>query len=348
MTKPIYGAVLCAGKGTRMHPLTEALPKPLIPFLNTPMVAYALNHLSRADITRVGLNLHHLADSIPPVVDRLAPMLGCEPVYVREWELLGSGGGLRGILHALSRDDDANALTLVALNGDSIMNIDLKAHLSQHQDTQALVTLVVRPKDDDQPGRVWLDEQGRLVRLRDHKHPSFIEGKTYQEFDFTGAQIVEGQALSRLEIERCDIITALYGPMLEAGEAIMASVMEGFWAAIDTPALLLKTQRRCLDDPALFEQAPLPDPMRAGLFIYSPSQIDGTAKMAAPLLLGAHVHVSEQAILGPSVVADGVELLPGARLSECMIYGMGRLEGQWEQVVAIAGKIAGVAASDLA
>lgn len=337
--KPLYGAILCAGKGTRLSPLTDILPKPLIPFLNTPLIVYALNHLCRANIQRIGINLHHLADAIPPVVDQLAPSFGFSSVYVREWELMGSGGGLRGVMQGLIPPDDDRPATIVALNGDSIMNIDLATHIARHHARGAQVTLVTKLKSPDQPGRVWIDEQQRLVRLRDHKHPSFIEGKTYQELDFTGVQIVERHTLARLNVEPCDIITSLYGPMLEAGEEIAISLMDSFWAAVDTPELLLKTQRRCLDDPALFDQAPLPDPLRPGMFIYRPGAIADHAKIAAPLLLGAHVNVEAQARIGPNVVADGVEILADAQLKNCMLYGMGKIEGQWEDLIAVAGKI---------
>src|SRR5690554_974892 len=95
--RDVIGGVLCAGLGTRLRPLTDVLPKPLIPFLNTPLVAYALNHLAAAGITRVGLNLHHLPDTIPFLVDRLALQFGQVPTYVREWEILGTAGGVRGI-----------------------------------------------------------------------------------------------------------------------------------------------------------------------------------------------------------------------------------------------------------
>ena len=104
-SSPVYGAVLCAGYGTRMAPITDILPKPLIPFLNTPTITYSINHLARAGVTRVCCNLHHLADSIPPVVDRLGAAMGVEMVYAREWEILGTAGGVERGEAAITRGD---------------------------------------------------------------------------------------------------------------------------------------------------------------------------------------------------------------------------------------------------
>ena len=121
MSQTILGGILCAGYGTRLSPLTDTIPKPLLPFLNTPIVAYAMERLASAGVDRFAVNLHHLADSIPPVVDKLAGQFQMKPVYAREWEILGSGGGLRGLWSALGEPSEC---TLVVLNGDSVMDAE--------------------------------------------------------------------------------------------------------------------------------------------------------------------------------------------------------------------------------
>lgn len=332
----VYGGVLCAGFGTRMAPITEVLPKPLIPFLNTPLITYALNHLARAGVTRVGCNLHHLADAIPPVVDRIAAAFGVAPVYAREWEILGTSGGIRGIWSALDEPEGI----LVVLNGDSVMNLDLAEHIERHRASGARVTLVVREKDDRQPGRVWCDAAGVLRGLRDFRHAASPPDSALTEFDFTGVHIIDSSLLAEIPLEAGDIITNVYGPMLERGEAIHASVMDGFWAALDNPTLYLDTQRRCLEEPGLFEQAPLPEAMAEGLFIYRPGTIDDTVRMAQPVLVGMNTSLAAGVEVGPNVAADGVELLPGAKVSNAALFGMGRIEGEWRDCVCVAGKIA--------
>ena len=328
-----YGAVLCAGFGSRLRPLTEAIPKPLLPFLNTPIVTYALSHLAQAGVGRVVLNLHHLADAIPPVVDRLATSFGLSPVYAREWEILGTAGGIRGMWQALGEPEG----TLVVLNGDSVMDLDLTEHLARHRASGDDVTLVVRPKADDQPGRVWLDGE-RLAGIREYRHPQV--GARLVEHDFTGVHIVETSVLADLPSGFGDIVDELYGPLLQRGGAIGVSLHEGFWAALDNPRLFLETTARVLADPSAFAQSPLPEPLSQGLYVFRQQGISDRAQFRAPVFTGMHVEIGAGAHVGPHVVLDGVEVAPNAVVENAVLYGMGRIEGEWRDCIAVAGRVA--------
>ena len=333
--KPRFGGVLCAGFGTRMAPITDVLPKPLIPFLNVPLLTYALNHLARGGARDVACNLHHLADAIPPVADRLALQFGLTISYAREWEILGTAGGIWGIWSALGSPAEG---TLAIFNGDSVMNCDLAAQFEAHELSGAKVSLMVRPRAKDQPGRVWLDGAGRLVGLRDHRVPG--AGSSLGEHDFLGVHLIDLSLLSQLEGTAGDIIALLYGPMLEQGALIRPALHEGFWAAIDTPRLLLDTTKACLMDPGLFDQAPLPSPLAPGLYVYDQQAVDDHAVLGAPVLLGAGAQVSRGVRLGPNVSVDGTSLAQGTQAEDAILYGMGHLEGQWQGCVAVAGKVA--------
>lgn len=334
----VYGAVLCAGYGTRMAPITDILPKPLIPFLNTPTITYSINHLARAGVTRVCCNLHHLADSIPPVVDRLGAAMGVEMVYAREWEILGTAGGVAGIWQALGSPEEG---TLICINGDAIMDIDLEEHLANHRSSGNEVTLVLREKSPGQPGAVWVDrdQNNALMGLRDHRRPGYKADKI-TEYEYTGVQILEASAIKRLDLENGDIITELHGPLIEEDGKIGGSVLDGYWAALDNPNLMLENTRRILEEPDVFPQAPLPEPMAEGLFVYRPGAVSDSVKMKGPVFVGMNATIAEGCRIGPNVVLDGVELEPGTVVSNAILYGMGRVEGEWVDCVAIAGKVA--------
>jgi len=328
--------VLCAGFGTRMAPITKVLPKPLIPFLNTPLITYALNHIARAGISRVGVNLHHLADAIPPVVDRLGAAFGIEPVYAREWEILGTAGGIRGIYDALGAPD----ATLVVLNGDSVMNLDLASIVAQHKQSGALATMVVRPRDVAQPGRVFLDAAGALTGIREWRKRGAVPDAHLIEHDFIGVHLIEPELLRTIPLEKGDILADAYIPAMESGGVVRAHVMDGFWAAIDNPTLYLDTQRRCLEDPELFHQAPLPEPLQEGVYVYLPDGIDDKAQLATPLFTGVNVDAAAGSRLGPNVVIDGAEIASGTVIRNAAVFGMGRIEGEWTDCLAIAGEVA--------
>lgn len=331
----IGGAILCAGYGSRMAPLTDALPKPLLPFLNVPTITYGMAQLMRAGIEKVAFNTHHLADTIPPVVKRLAATFNIHPIFVHEWEILGSGGGIKGVVDSLGEDFDH----VVVMNGDTVLEIDLGEHIDAHISSGADVSLVVRPKVVSQPGRVFLDAQGSITRIRDYKHGSY--DASHVEHDFLGIHIIKRGVMDEIALEKCDIIDALYSKLVEgqgAGKKIRASIHDGYFVALDTPELMVNESINAMNNPELFGDAPFPEPLRPGLYVYRPGTIAGAATVTPPVFIGANVTIGAQAHIGPNVVLDGVEISPGTRVENAVIYGAGKIEGEWKSCVSIAGK----------
>lgn len=331
------GGVLCAGFGTRMEPLTETVPKPLLPFLNTPILTYALDHLAAAGVGRVGMNLHHLPEAIPPVADQLCQQFGLESCYAREWDILGTAGGIRGIWRALGEPD----APLVVTNGDSVMNVDLEEHVEAHREAGAGVSLVVRPRSDDQPGKVWLDEEtGALHRIRDFEAPEDRSDEQLEEYDFTGVHILEPSVLSDVPLERGDIIDEVYGPMLEQGASIQASVQSDFWAALDNPDLLMATTRQVLDHPDQFDQAPLDGEVEEDVYAADPEVLEGEVDVEPPVFLGENVEIGDGASVGPYAVLDGVSIGEDVEVEDAILYGVGELERARRSCVGVADRLA--------
>ena len=331
----IGGALLCAGYGSRMAPLTDALPKPLLPFLNVPTITYAMAQLMRAGIEKVAFNTHHLADTIPPVVNRLAATLNIHPLFVHEWEILGSGGGIKGVVDSLGDEYDH----VIIMNGDTVLEIDLSEHIAAHIASGADVSLVVRPKVPTQPGRVFLNGAGEITRIRDYKHGSYDE--THVEHDFLGIHIIKRGTMDEIPLEKCDIIDALYSKLVEGsgdGKKIRASIHDGYFVALDTPELLIAESINAMNNPESFADAPFPEPLRPGLYVYRPGTIAGAATVTPPVFIGANVTIGAQAHIGPNVVLDGVDILPGTYVENAVLYGAGRVEGEWRDCVSIAGK----------
>ena len=111
----LRGAILAAGLGTRLRPLTHALPKPLVPVAGRPLIEYSLDHLASVGIRQVGINAHHQAQRL---VENLRHR--SESITLVHEKTDGHRGGIRGIADALGPG------TLVVLNGmrSSILTFD--------------------------------------------------------------------------------------------------------------------------------------------------------------------------------------------------------------------------------
>lgn len=324
----LYGAVLCAGFGTRMQPITDAVPKPLIPFFNRPMVSYPLRQFADAGIRDVGINTHHLADQIPPVVDRIAHAYEMRAHYTREWDIQGTAGGIRGIWDGLGQPDG----TVVVSNSDSIFDIDLRPYVQRHKESKNLATLIVTAKPEGQPGRVWLDSETQLVQLRDMEAPD--AGGEKQEYAFTGIHLIDAPLIDEIPAEKGCVIGDVYGPALEAGEPIGVEIYEGFWAAMDRPDLLFETTKRLLDEPTLVDRDEMipseGDRISPGATIAPDAQID------EPVVIDGACRIESGCSVGPYAVLGDTTVCEGTSVSRAVTYGVGALSRDVADVLKVA------------
>lgn len=134
MSTPIQAVVLAGGKGTRLAPLTDNLPKPLVPVLGRAMILYVLEHLRDAGITRVALSVAHLGHMIEEALGDGAA-LGMQLSYLHEPEPMGTGGWTKLINWNDLADD------FMVLNADNLFWIDVPAFLARHKETGAAATI---------------------------------------------------------------------------------------------------------------------------------------------------------------------------------------------------------------
>jgi Nucleoside-diphosphate-sugar pyrophosphorylase involved in lipopolysaccharide biosynthesis/translation initiation factor 2B, gamma/epsilon subunits (eIF-2Bgamma/eIF-2Bepsilon) len=129
--------ILAAGFGTRLWPLTEDRTKPAIPFLNRPLIAYAVDYLAAHGIRDIIINLHHQPESIRRALGD-GSALGVKIYYSFEEEILGTSGAIDRVRDELLDDD------FIVINGKIVTDIDLHAAMREHKEHQAIATLVLK------------------------------------------------------------------------------------------------------------------------------------------------------------------------------------------------------------
>ncbi len=134
MNQKIQAVILAGGKGTRLAPLTDNLPKPLVPIAGKPMIYYVLEHLRKFGILNVAISIAHLGNMI---VDELGDgaRLGMNIEYLQEPEPMGTGGW--SLLIDWKKLDDQ----FLVLNADNLFWIDIKKLLSRNQAEGAVATI---------------------------------------------------------------------------------------------------------------------------------------------------------------------------------------------------------------
>src|SRR5215213_2908032 len=151
--------ILAAGLGTRLRPLTNTIPKPLLPVGGTPLIVWNLLLLKRHGFRDVVINLHHLGPLIEQALGD-GSKFGLRILYSKEPMILGTGGGIK------QAEPNFSGEPVLVLNGDTLFELDLSALCAFHLERKAAGTLVLR--EDPEAARWGLVEVGaedRIVRI---------------------------------------------------------------------------------------------------------------------------------------------------------------------------------------
>ena len=166
--------ILAAGKGTRVRPITQTIPKPLIPILQKPVMEFLLELLRKHGFDQVMVNVSHLAEEIESYF-RDGQRFGVQIAYSFEGkivdgdlvgEALGSAGGLRRIQDFNPFFDD----TFIVLCGDALIDLDLTAAVKWHKEKGAIATVITKSVSKEvvsSYGVVVTDEEGKIKTFQE-------------------------------------------------------------------------------------------------------------------------------------------------------------------------------------
>ncbi len=229
MSADVRAMILAAGLGTRLRPLTETLPKPLVTVAGRPLIDHALETVARAGITEVVINLFHLAEMVADYVGD-GSRWGLRVRFSREDPIQDTGGGIRDARELLGE------ATFVTLNSDTIVDVDLARCVDWHRERGALATMVLRRDPDAAAyGIIETEPDGRIGAFLGRARPG---GRTPREsFLYTGVQVLDPRIFDYLDAEGPFSITRYaYPRMLDADEPLFGWEHRGRWITVGTPA----------------------------------------------------------------------------------------------------------------
>ena len=292
--------IMAGGEGSRLRPLTCDCPKPMVRFLDKPILEYALLHLKAHGVTDVGITLGYLPDRIKDAFGD-GESLGISLRYYTERQPLGTAGGVKQAQDMLTE-------TFCVLSGDGITDIDLSQALAWHKERGALATLVLKHVENPlEYGVVVAGADGRVRSF--HEKPDW--GEVLSDTVNTGIYILEPEILSHIPDGRAyDFGRELFPRLVEKGEAIFALAMDGYWCDIGDTGAYLRAHCDALDG-----KIRLPLPARTGgVFRAKSARVDRSAILEAPCFIGENAVIGAGARIGPYSVI-GADAQVGARAS---------------------------------
>lgn len=228
--------VLAAGKGERLRPLTETVPKPMLELGGRPLIHYPLMMLKRAGISRIAINVHHLAQHIQTGLGD-GRALGVEITYAPEAVLLGTGGPLRGLR------DFFGSEPFVVANADTIMDLDLPAMIELHRARRASATFALcRPANMSAYSHLEIDADGHLRRMRlltargggFEDFPAQPPAAALEPYMFCGVYICDPAVYEMMpKAAPFSSMKDLFAPMVARGLPLFGYVHRGLFLTVD-------------------------------------------------------------------------------------------------------------------
>lgn len=282
------GMILAAGFGTRMRPLTEYMPKPLVPVCNVPMIDNVIGNLKTAGICGIAINSHHLSDQL---ADYLATHpCGANVKLFHEEDILGTGGGIVN-----AREFLAETEYFLLHNSDILTDMNLAALLEQHYNSGAKVTMALTEGPENKvavSGGMVYDILDRLGSA-----PEDAVMLTY-----TGVMVISREIFNYLpqEVCNCSIITALLELMRENPGSVGAYIQDDlYWLDMGT----LPKYFQAHEDILLYG--------KVNLNRFKDQLVPATAGIHGVCSIGKNVKIGQGAEIKNCIVLDNVDLEPG-------------------------------------
>ena len=304
---------LIGGKGTRLRPITQTVPKSMVPLRNRPFAQYLIDTMRDAELDGAVLSMGYLPE---PVESYFADqdLEGFSLNYAVEERPLGTAGGIKNAEKYL--DDEG---PFVATNGDVLTGIDLTEIIEAHMESGALATITLTAVDDPTAyGLVEVDHRLRVKRFvekpgSEEVHTSLINAGIY---------VLERQILNMIPTEREVSIEREIFPQLQAMGQLSAFVSSAYWRDIGTPRNYLAASNDVLSgavgrrDPFKHLSIDETVTLSKDVSLLPPVSIAGRCEIEAGATIGGRTSIGEGCFVGEGAMVEGSILFGGVYVGE--------------------------------
>lgn len=287
----MQAVVMAGGAGTRLRPLTTAVPKALLPIVGEPMLARVVRLLGQHGVDRCVVTLQHQASVVLKYfsADRIE---GVGLRFLTEPRPLGTAGSVRYARNWLEDDD------ILVISGDCLTDMDLRDLHSLHREHDADITIALARRSDPRNyGVVTVDHDGRVRSMVEKPTWSEVADDTVN----TGVYIVRASVVDAIPMdEPSDWANDIIPALLRDGQRVFGFVMGGYWEDVGSFASYSKAQRDVLDgkvrsEVAAFEVAP-------GILVATGAELSPEAEVIPPVYIGQFAKIEAEAVIGPYAV----------------------------------------------
>lgn len=296
MTKAI---LLVGGYGTRLRPLTEDLPKPMLPLAGLPVTEHQLMMAKRAGIKEIVLATSYLAEVFLPYFGD-GSEFGMSIIYATEKSPLGTGGAIRNAALELGSEFLASDEPLVIFNGDIISHHHLDRQIAFHRDNKADVTLhLTRVADARAFGCVPTDSDGRVSAFLEKMENPITNAINAGCYVFHPSIIDRIAPDTVVSVER-----EVFPELVTRGNRVFGYEEQAYWLDIGTPAALLQGSR---------------DLVGKDFIALDHTEISQSAVLTDGTAIGRRCTIGDGVTLSGSIISDGSTIGQDSVLVNCFV-----------------------------
>jgi mannose-1-phosphate guanylyltransferase len=306
--------ILVGGGGTRLRPLTYAVPKPLIPVLNKPLIAHLIANLARHGVENVVLAASATEKRIEAALGE-GYGLGVHIAYAYEEEPLGSGLAVKAAAKNFQGP-------FFVCNGDVITDLDLSSMTQRHREGGATLSISLSSVEDPSGyGVVEMTDGDRITRFVEKP----ARGEAPSSWANAGTWIFEPEVLDHIPDERMDgsLERLVFPSLIADGFIVQGFPSDAYWMDVGTSERYMQLHRDILADRL---NGWLPEGAGNGPVLGQNCEVWPDAHIGARVIMGIGCRVGGQALVqGPTVMGDSCDVRERGRVEHSVIWSNAKI-----------------------
>lgn len=303
--------IMAAGVGSRLDPLTQDVPKPLVPIANRPVMDILLERLLEIGVKDTVANTHYKAEHI---INRYKDNdMGINFNYVHEKELSGTAGGVKKCQFFFEEGED-----FLVLSADGLSNADLKAGIESHKKSGAIATIGIKKiamEEIPNFGVVVKDKEGFITGFQEK--PPISEAKS--DCINTGIYIFNYKLFDYIPADTFyDFAKNVFPDLLSQGIKINTFQVDEYWSDIGTIDQYAESTKDLFEGKYNINHSGIIETSQ-GKYIKGKSHIASTASFIGFNTIGKDCIIGKNAVLENCIIWDDVEIHNNVTLKNCII-----------------------------
>jgi mannose-1-phosphate guanylyltransferase/phosphomannomutase len=301
--------ILAGGRGTRLLPLTEKLPKPLVPLLNKPVMEYSIELLKEHGITEIIITVQYLSEKISNYFGD-GSQWGVQITYIAEHTPLGTAGSVKNAEHLLDEP-------FLVISGDALTDFDLMKGVDFHLQKHSLLTIFMKEvKKPNKFGIIQTDEEGHVRKFLEKP----LKDQEFSKVVNTGIYVVDPFVLCMMEKEKeYDFSKDIFPKLIKTGMSLYGYQANGYWKDIGSHEDYRQAQYDMLDKKVqvnISGEEVLPN-----LWVGSNVKIEKNVTINRPAYIGNDSYLGDQVVIGKyTIIGRSSRINKECKLSRSIVW----------------------------